>query len=201
VVAFVAESANNARKGFHLLRDALESLQARRDLFLLVVGDAAPSLMLPSLQVGRVQGAAWLRQVYSAAHVFVIPSLEDNQPNTVLEAMACGTPVVGFHVGGIPEMVEEGRSGLLVPRGDVQQLAGALGRLLDFEEERAAMATQARRRVERVFSREGQVQKYLDLYSRLRAEREAREEVPDLLSRVAPLNRGAGVQASACRTE
>jgi glycosyltransferase involved in cell wall biosynthesis len=177
IVAFVADSWSYPRKGFRLLLDALDSLKARRDLFLLVVGQPKRlPISLPSLQVGHVQAVTFLRQFYSAADVFVIPSLEDNQPNTVLEAMACGTPVVGFNVGGIPEMIDEGKTGLLVPRGDVQKLARAIEFLLDHEEERGTMAAQARKRAEKRFSREAQVQQYLELYSRLLAK--PNEQVP-----------------------
>ena len=124
-------------------------------------------MSFPSLQAGHVLSAPYLRLIYSAADVLVIPSLEDNQPNTVLEAMACGTPVAGFRVGGIPEMVEEGRTGRLAPRGNVQELARAIEFLLDHDQERAAMAVHARRRAEEVFPRDGQAEKDLDLYSRL----------------------------------
>jgi glycosyltransferase involved in cell wall biosynthesis len=175
VLAFVADKVGNVRKGFRLLLEALTQLGARRNVLLLVVGGALdlPAVKLPSLQVGHVQSVACLRQIYSAAHVFVIPSVEDNQPNTVLEAMACGTPVVGFRTGGIPEMIEDGKTGLLARCGDVQELARAIAFLLDHEEERKAMAAQARGRAEAVFSRDTQVDKYLELYSCLVAMRQA----------------------------
>ena len=169
VVAFVADSVSNVRKGFGLLLEALDTLKARQNLFLLVVGkhQDLPRLSFPSLIVGHIQAAPFLRQIYSAADLFLISSLEDNQPNTVLEAMACGTPVVGFKVGGISEMVEEGRTGLLASAGNVTELARSIDFLLDHEHERTEMSGRVRRRAEEVFSREGQVQKYLDLYLRL----------------------------------
>lgn len=169
IVAFVAESATNLRKGLDHLVKALHLVGKNRKVFLLIVGDAQklPDVGLPSLAVGQVHSVPFLRQVYSAAHVFVIPSLEDNQPNTVLEAMACGTPVVGFDAGGIPEMVAQHQNGLLAEQGDVKALADCIAYLLDNENERAVMGRQARARVEQEFTRDGQVQKYLDLYQRL----------------------------------
>jgi len=53
--------------------------------------------------------------IYSAADVFVVPSTEDNFPNTVLESLACGTPIVGFDIGGINEQIEHGKNGILCP--------------------------------------------------------------------------------------
>jgi glycosyltransferase involved in cell wall biosynthesis len=189
VIAFVADSVNNVRKGFSLLLEALDLLKARQNLFLLVVGKPQdlPPLTLPSLVVGHVQAVPFLRQIYSAADLFLISSLEDNQPNTVLEAMACGTPVVGFKAGGIPEMVEEGKTGLLAPRGNVTELARAIEFLLDHEQERLEMAARARKRVEDFFARDRQVQNYLNLYSRLVAEREGKKTLgpqiaPDSMS-------------------
>ena len=157
VLAFVADSVSNVRKGFGLLLKALDSLKARQNLFLLVVGqpEDLPRLNLPSLILGHIQAVPFLRQIYSAADLFVISSLEDNQPNTVLEAMACGTPVVGFKAGGISEMVEAGSTGLLAPGGNVTELARAIDFLLDHEEKRMEMASQARKRVEKCFHEMG----------------------------------------------
>lgn len=171
VLAFVAESTENSRKGFRLFIEALDHLRGREKLFLLVVGgkDDLPEMPWPCLNVENVFCVALLREIYSAAHIFVIPSIEDNQPNTVLEAMACGTPVVGFRVDGIPEMVDEGRTGLLAAQGNAKELAQAISFLLDNEKDRVSMGFQARRRAEKTFSREDQVRKYVELYSRLMA--------------------------------
>ena len=95
----------------------------------------------------------------------------EQREQRILKAMACGTPVVGFKVGGIPEMIEDGQTGLLATRGNVQELARAISFLLDHERERSAMAKQTRKRVQEQFSRDGQVEKYLALYSRLLASR------------------------------
>ena len=67
---------------------------------------------------------------YNAADAMVVPSLEDNLPNTVIEAMACGTPVVGFRTGGIPEMIDHEQNGYLADVGSAQQLADGLAFIL-----------------------------------------------------------------------
>jgi glycosyltransferase involved in cell wall biosynthesis len=79
-----------------------------------------------------------LPDYYSAADVVVVPSVYDSFPKVILEAMACGTPVVAFNVGGIPEMISHGKTGFLVKPGDLDQLAEAIVTLLaehDLKEE------------------------------------------------------------------
>jgi glycosyltransferase involved in cell wall biosynthesis len=96
----------------------------------------------------------------------------EQREQRIVKAMACGTPVVGFKVGGIPEMLEEGRTGLLAPALNVTELARAIDFLLDHYEKRMERAARARKRAEELFPRDGQVQKYLDLYLRLVANRD-----------------------------
>ena len=60
---------------------------------------------------------------YSCADLFVIPSLEDNLPNTIMESMACGTPCVGFEIGGIPEMIDHRVNGYVANYKDAGDLA------------------------------------------------------------------------------
>jgi glycosyltransferase involved in cell wall biosynthesis len=119
------------------------------------------------MMLGPVQALPFLRQVYSAADAYVISSLEDNQPNTVLEAMACGTPVAGFNVGGIPEMVESGETGVLARKREVRDLAQAIDFLLSHDSDRRRMAARSRQVVEQRFTRAAQVQQYSELYARL----------------------------------
>ena len=80
---------------------------------------------------GRVENDDLQALLYRAADVFVIPSLEEAFGQTALEAVACGTVVAGFDVGGIPDTVQNGLNGVLVPRGDVNALAGAISQLLE----------------------------------------------------------------------
>jgi glycosyltransferase involved in cell wall biosynthesis len=91
-----------------------------------------------------VQPREELVQWYQRASVFVAPSLWDNSPNTVYEAMACGTPVVASRVGGIPELVDDGVTGLLVPPGDADALADAIVALLGDPARRAQMGRRGR---------------------------------------------------------
>jgi glycosyltransferase involved in cell wall biosynthesis len=93
----------------------------------------------------------------AACDVFVQPSLSEGLPNSVLEAMAQSRAVVGSRVGGIPELVEHGQTGLLVPPADPGALAAALGELLGDPELRARLGAEGRRRVEQHYSVEAMV--------------------------------------------
>jgi glycosyltransferase involved in cell wall biosynthesis len=99
--------------------------------------------------------------------VFVLPSLAEGISNTILEAMACGLPVIATAVGGNPELVEEGRTGLLVPPADPAAMARAMETCaLDADLRRGAGAA-GRARAEQRFSLDAMVQAYLGVYDRL----------------------------------
>ncbi len=123
VVLFVADSANIKRKGFEYLAAALAGISGEPDIFLLSVGGGKPNVPnLPQLHLGKIGDDQRLAMVYSAADVFVIPSLQESFGQTVTESMACGTPVVGFDVGGIPDMVRPNISG---SSGSCRRLRGS----------------------------------------------------------------------------
>jgi glycosyltransferase involved in cell wall biosynthesis len=174
-VLFVADLVANRRKGIALLYEALAGLRDVPNLFLLSAGQGTtpPPQGLPGRHLDSVSDERWLSLAYCAADVFVIPSLQDNLPNTVLEAMACGTPVVGFDVGGIPDMVRHSVTGLLVPAGDVAELARALRGLLGDAARRAAMGAACRRVALAEYTLEKQARAYLALYEGLLSSRDA----------------------------
>ena len=110
-------------------------------------------------------------KIFSAMDVLVCPSATEGSPNVVLEAMACGKPVIATNVGGNPELVQEGETGFLVPRGSPQSIADAADKLLLAPERRIAMGNRGRLRVEQQFSLERMVRSHERLYLRLLAER------------------------------
>jgi glycosyltransferase involved in cell wall biosynthesis len=168
VVLFAADSVNNRRKGVQYLIDALNGLQLD-NLFLLSVGGGQLPIAssVPYLHLGKINNDLMLSVVYSAADLFVIPSVQDNLPNTVLESMACGTPVVGFDVGGIPDMVRPGVTGLLSPVGDVNALREAIASLLQDPMKRAELSANCRQTVLNEYTLEIQACNYLKLYQSL----------------------------------
>jgi glycosyltransferase involved in cell wall biosynthesis len=88
-------------------------------------------LPLRSHSFGQVTDPAKMRDIYAAADVFVTPSLEENLPNTIMEAMACGTACVGFQVGGIPEMIEHQKTGYVAKAFDPADLAKGINWCLE----------------------------------------------------------------------
>jgi glycosyltransferase involved in cell wall biosynthesis len=131
-------STTDRRKGFHLLAPALQALA--RDpacgprTELLVFGARAPKqpvdLGLPVHYLGQFGDDLAMALIYSAADLFVAPSLQDNLPNTLVEALACGTPCVAFEIGGMPDLVPDASSGALAPPGDIEGLARAIATVL-----------------------------------------------------------------------
>jgi glycosyltransferase involved in cell wall biosynthesis len=110
---------------------------------------------------------ATVARYYQAADVYVHAAHADTFPNTVLEAMACGTPVVATAVGGIPEQVDEARTGFLVPAGDAQALATRLMDLLSDDVRRKNMGIEAAEDACRRFDLRLQVDAYLEWYQAL----------------------------------
>jgi len=127
IVLFMAQDLVNRRKGMASLQAALSRLQGLPQVLLVSAGKTAGAADGPAVRhLGFVADDARLATLFRAADVFVLPSLQDNLPNTMLESLACGTPVVGFAVGGIPDLVRHGQSGLLAPPGDAGALAEAI---------------------------------------------------------------------------
>ncbi|NBC12706.1 MAG: glycosyltransferase [Gammaproteobacteria bacterium] len=116
---------------------------------------------------GRVQlpgGSDQVPRYLAAADLFVLPSQLEGMSNAILEAMASGLPVVAHAVGGNPELVDHGHSGLLCPSDDVDALAGVIGRLVRNDGERRSMGVAARRRAEQIFSLDAMLVRYADFY-------------------------------------
>jgi glycosyltransferase involved in cell wall biosynthesis len=106
-------------------------------------------------------------EVLASSHVFVLSSHSEALPVSLLEAMAAGLPVVATRVGGVPELVVDGETGLLVPEGDPPGLAAALQRMVDDPALRARLGAAGRARVERHFRLDTFVEAHLALYRRV----------------------------------
>ncbi len=168
VVGFGADALKVDRKGIAVLLSALEMLAGEFPLVGLGFGRGGWPVGTKSgcrvIWPGYVADARRQAAIYSAADVFALPSLEDNLPQTGLEAMACGVPVIGSDVGGIPDFVHPGVTGLLSGPGNVADLARQLAWMFRHPEAMRAMAGNARRQMEASYHSDRQGRDYLRLY-------------------------------------
>lgn len=132
VFLFASANTSDPRKGFNFLQEALQkskNLGLLSDAVVLLIGKSNRSFHdfpVQVIETGYVNSEEALVQAYNAADVFVIPSLEDNLPNTLVEAMSCGVPAVGFETGGIPELILHEQTGYLAPIADTDALLHAM---------------------------------------------------------------------------
>lgn len=171
LVAFVSQWFHDRRKGLPALVEALNGLRSVPNLQLVTVGhgDVSKRLNIPCVALDYVVDERFLTLVYSAADIFVNPTLEDNLPNTVLESIACAVPVVGFRTGGMPDIVRQGITGLLVSSGDTRALREAIEQLLCNTALRAEMAAKCRRAAVEEYALEVQARRYISLYEMMLA--------------------------------
>jgi glycosyltransferase involved in cell wall biosynthesis len=172
VILFGAVNAlDDPNKGWALLRPALEFVAKDRPEALAVVfGGLAPTEPLPGLEtifLGRLEDDAALVASYAAADVFVAPSLQESFCQTLLEAMACGTPTVAFRATGPLDLIEHGRSGYLAEPYEVADLANGLLWVLEDEGRRAALSGRARAKAVDEFALEAVASRYAQLYREL----------------------------------
>jgi glycosyltransferase involved in cell wall biosynthesis len=171
IVLFVASNVHIRYKGFLPLIEALSGLKERSNLLLVSVGATSQlklGIPIPHMNLGPINDDRLLALTYNAADLFVIPSLQDNSPNTVLESMACGIPVVGFETGGVPDMVRHGVTGLLAPCNDVAALRAAIEDLIQKPSKREEMGVNSRRVALHEYSLAVQARRYSELYQSLR---------------------------------
>lgn len=169
VVLFVAHVATEKRKGWDLFLKATEVFRTDSEVFVVAVGYGSKNgdLGVRAKTIESVDNELAMSFVYSAADVFVVPSLQDNFPNTALEALACGLPVVAFDVGGLPDMVRNNYTGVLVEAGNSRALGTAIGELLKDEGRRRQMSANCRRVAVEEYALEVQARRYVDLYAAL----------------------------------
>ena len=166
-ILFVAENPYDKRKGMDVLLKALGKLKNKSKICVLVICKIMEEKQFgfEIKHLGFKSKSEDVVNCFNAADFFVIPSLEDNLPNTVLEALACGTPVVGFNVGGISDMVDNNKSGLLSEIFDENSFVKNLEFFVDLDNY-DSYAKFGRDKILDNFSEEILVNKLLSLYQK-----------------------------------
>lgn len=179
-----ASSSADRRKGSDLLLEALSRgiSSGRLDtekLALVVFGDQEKLEGFGEMEVcslGYLKEETDLAKVYAAADCFVAPSREDNLPNTVLEALASGTPTIAFEIGGMPDMVEHGSTGFLASPFDVSSLLDCIVAIADAPSSVLEdLLANCRKKAEIQYELTIQASRYHDLYRRLESSKSSRK--------------------------
>lgn len=177
IILFVSQRVTLERKGIAYFTQAIEKLaneypEMRQDTVIAILGghaeDVTSQLALPSIPLGYVDNERQIVDIYNSADVFVIPSLDENLPNTIMEAMACGVPSVGFKVGGIPEMIDHQKNGYLAKYKDVDDLANGIHWVLD-EADKETLKTNCIQKVMANYSQRSVAMKYIEVYNQVLA--------------------------------
>ncbi len=172
VILFGAENHGERRKGFLELLAAMNDLKERSELkesigkqkiAILTFGQESEDLRkldIPYVAMGFIDNDERLALAYSAADVVALPSLEDNLPNIILESFACGTPVVAFDFGGMPDFILNGETGYIVPLKDTGLFAEKLAEVLFVR----SLGDNCRRCAEEFFAQSRQAASYGELF-------------------------------------
>lgn len=172
LLLFGAAKITDLRKGFRYLVEALRIIKDNfgglaQGIDLVLFGKMTDEVydMLSGYTVhpmGFVSSTKEIVDIYNAADTFVLPSLQDNLPNTVVESMACGTPVVGFRIGGVPEMVEHEQTGYLAEVKNSLSLAlGIIHAMMSYNDSHRAQIAQ---RAQELFGETNIAKQYIDAY-------------------------------------
>ncbi|PSB09276.1 glycosyl transferase [Pleurocapsa sp. CCALA 161] len=168
-------STQDRRKGFTLLRSALEYLKSAQQaakIELVIFGASEPAQPInfgfKTHYVGQLSDDAALSLLYGSADVFVAPSIQDNLPNTVLEALFCGTPCAAFNIGGMPDLIEHQQNGYLAQPEQTQDLAQGIDWILADDDRYQQLRMNSRVKAIANFNLERQAQKYLQVFKNLK---------------------------------
>jgi len=172
LILFGAQQAARSRKGGDLLQETVEELADMKgtenyEIVLFGKGISDLSYDFPVHQLGLLRDQLSLNLLYAAADVFVAPSRQDNLPNTIMEALASGTPCAGFKIGGVPEMIDHEVTGFIAKPFDTGGLALGLKWILEDEGRWLDLSKDARDKAVRKYDQKLQTRRYLDLYQEL----------------------------------
>ena len=172
IILFVSQRVTNPNKGMQYLVEACHLLAQQypdmlKDTSVAILGGHAEELQgqlpFPTHALGYINDEHQVVKVYNAADVFVLPSLSENLPNTIMEAMACGIPSVGFRIGGIPEEIDHLQNGYVANYKDADDLAKGIRWALD-ESDTEEVKKACLQKVARHYSQQSVAKRYMEIY-------------------------------------
>jgi glycosyltransferase involved in cell wall biosynthesis len=182
IILFVSQRVTDERKGMSYFVEAIKKMVSENpnlaeNTAIAILGghsdDIVEDLPLKSYSLGYIGNEKEIVNVYNSADMFVLPSVEDNLPNTIMEAMACGVPCVGFNVGGIPEMIDHKKNGYVANYKDAADLAEGMRWVLDGADIKE-LSRQAVAKVVSHYSQRAVALRYIDVYNEAMAKKSYR---------------------------
>ena len=179
LILFVCQRVTNPHKGMQYLIDACKKLaeeqpQMKENTGVVILGghadEVADALPFPAYPLGYVSDRQRIVRIYRAASMFVLPSLSENLPNTIMEAMACGVPCLGFRVGGIPEEIDHRKNGYVADYQSVDDLAKGIDWILN-EADREALSIEAVKKVRHHYATQQVMVRYIEVYQQALAQK------------------------------
>ena len=171
IILFGAMSSlSDPRKGYQFFREALSRLVSSNlaaNVHLAIMGGIVKDgelFELPVTSLGTLHDEVSISLAFQAADVFVAPSLQDNLPNTVLESISSGTPVVAFEIGGMPNLIDHKKNGYLAKPFDVSDLVNGISWVIDNQNRHEFLSKNARAKALNEFSNEKIVERHLSYY-------------------------------------
>jgi len=172
VLMFCADNLKDRRKGGDLLISSLQKIPdlLKKDLLLLVLGnygEQIASIGIDTINLGYVSSDRLKSIAYSAADLFIFPTRADNLPLVLQESMACGTPMVSFNVGGVPDLVRHNVTGYLATPENTEDFSQGIIQLLKDDKTRQKMSQNCRAIAIDEYSLKLQVKRYIEIYQQL----------------------------------
>jgi len=173
ILLWGAASLGNLRKGYSYTARAMELIQNKGEIEPLLITMGNEKRMDEKYPLGKVKHFGFVKDpasqalMYNAADLFLCSTLADAQPQTAVEALACGTPVITYDIGPMPELIQEGKTGFIAPDVSVESLAATLEEVLDNPEQLVEMGQYCREEAEQKYDLSKQTKMYIDLYENI----------------------------------
>lgn len=179
LILFVCQRVTNPNKGMSYLIEACRQLAEQHPEMtektgVVILGghadEVAGELPFKAYPLGYVSDPQRMATIYQAADVFVLPSLSENLPNTIMEAMACGVPCIGFRVGGIPEEIDHQKNGYVAEYKSAADLARGINWILH-QADYQALSDNAIAKVRHHYTGQQVAMQYTEVYQQALAQK------------------------------